>query len=30
MNEYEVDEKTADRVNASNYDIEDILRILDE
>ena len=30
MNEYEIDTKTADRVNASNYDIEDILGVIDE
>jgi len=30
MNEYEIDSETADRINASNYDIEDILTTLVE
>lgn len=28
MNDYEIDSVTADRVNASNYDIEDIVAII--
>ena len=29
MNEYEIDSETSDRVNATNYDIDDILSVLD-
>jgi hypothetical protein len=29
LSEYDIDEETADRVNASNYDIADIIATLD-
>ncbi len=30
MSEYEIDPPISDRVNATNYDIEDILKVIDE
>ena len=29
MNDYEIDGETTDRVNATNYDIDDILAVID-
>lgn len=29
MNDYEIDSETSDRINASNYDIADILAVID-